>query len=97
MNKINNKPQKPKFDTSGYVFSVPLESIKDFLDRFNKQCEDDSQDWPTEQEQLTYCVLKRDYEAAKSLGESCLLLNAIESRITGIYNGKKPKAKAKTK
>lgn len=80
---------KPKFDTSAFVFSYPIEDIKAWLDAFDTACEDREVDWPSQDECSVYCQLKKDYLTALSEGDKVMLLNAIESRVTGIYEGKK--------
>lgn len=80
---------KPKFDTSAFVFSYPIEDIKAWLDAFDASCEDKEVDWPSQDECSVYCQLKRDYLTAISEGDTVILLNAIESRVTGLYEGKK--------
>lgn len=80
---------KPKFDTTAFVFSYPIEDIKAWLDAFDESCEDKEVDWPSQDECSVYCQLKRDYLTAISEGDTVILLNAIESRVTGLYEGKK--------
>ena len=80
---------KPKFDTSAFVFSYPIEDIKSWLDAFDTACEDREVDWPSQDECSVYCQLKKDYLTALSEGDKVILLNAIESRVTGLYEGKK--------
>lgn len=80
---------KPKFDTSAFVFSYPIEDIKNWLDTFDIVCEDKGVDWPSQDECSVYCQLKKDYLTALSEGDKVMLLNAIESRVTGLYEGKK--------
>lgn len=87
--KVNNT--KPKFDTSAFVFSYPIEDIKAWLDAFDESCEDVNTDWPSQDECSVYCQLRKDYLTAVSEGDTAMLLNAIESRVTGLYNGKKKK------
>ena len=86
--KANSQP-KPKFDTSAFVFSYPIEDIKNWLDAFDASCEDKDVDWPSQDECSVYCQLKKDYLTALSEGDKVMLLNAIESRVTGLYEGKK--------
>lgn len=80
---------KPKFDTTAFVFSYPIEDIKAWLDAFDSSCEDKEVDWPSQDECSVYCQLKKDYLTALSEGDKVMLLNAIESRVTGLYEGKK--------
>lgn len=80
---------KPKFDTTAFVFSYPIEDIKSWLDAFDSSCEDKEVEWPSQDECSVYCQLKRDYLTAISEGDPVILLNAIESRVTGLYEGKK--------
>ena len=80
---------KHKFDTSAFVFSYPIEDIKEWLDAFDTACEDREVDWPSQDECSVYCQLKKDYLTALSEGDKVMLLNAIESRVTGLYEGKK--------
>lgn len=80
---------KPKFDTTAFVFSYPIEDIKAWLDAFDTVCEDKEVDWPSQDECSVYCQLKKDYLTALSEGDKVMLLNAIESRVTGLYEGKK--------
>lgn len=84
---------KPKFDTTAFVFSYPIEDIKSWLDAFDSYCEDKEVDWPSQDECSVYCQLKRDYLTAISEGDTVILLNAIESRVTGLYEGKKKRGK----
>ena len=86
--KANTQP-KPKFDTSAFVFSYPIEDIKAWLDECDVSCEDKELDWPSQDECSVYCQLKKDYLTALSEGDKVMLLNAIESRVTGLYEGKK--------
>lgn len=86
--KATSQP-KPEFDTSAFVFSYPIEDIKNWLDAFDASCEDKEVDWPSQDECSVYCQLKKDYLTAVSEGDKVMLLNAIESRITGLYEGKK--------
>ena len=89
-NTISKPAQpKPKFDTTAFVFSYPIEDIKAWLDAFDTVCEDREVDWPSQDECSVYCQLKRDYLTAISEGDTVILLNAIESRVTGLYEGKK--------
>ena len=90
--KATSQP-KPKFDTSAFVFSYPIEDIKAWLDAFDTACEDREVDWPSQDECSVYCQLKKDYLTALSEGDKVMLLNAIESRVTGLYAGKKKGAK----
>lgn len=80
---------KPKFDTSAFVFSYPIEDIKAWLDAFDESCENKEVEWPSQDECSVYCQLKKDYLTAISEGDTVILLNAIESRVTGLYEGKK--------
>lgn len=80
---------KPKFDTTAFVFSYPIQDIKTWLDAFDASCEDIEVDWPSQDECSVYCQLKKDYLTAISEGDTVMLLNAIESRVTGLYEGKK--------
>ena len=80
---------KHKFDTTAFVFSYPIEDIKAWLDAFDDSCEDKEVDWPSQDECSVYCQLKKDYLTAASEGDTVILLNAIESRVTGLYEGKK--------
>ena len=80
---------KPKFDTTAFVFSYPIEDIKSWLDAFDSCCEDKEVEWPSQDECSVYCQLKKDYLTAISEGDTVILLNAIESRVTGLYEGKK--------
>ena len=86
--KATSQP-KPKFDTSAFVFSYPIEDIKAWLDAFDTVCEDKEVGWPSQDECSVYCQLKKDYLTALSEGDKVMLLNAIESRVTGLYEGKK--------
>lgn len=87
----SSKPAQPKtkFDTTAFVFSYPIEDIKAWLDAFDESCEDIEVDWPSQDECSVYCQLKKDYLTAVSEGDTVMLLNAIESRVTGLYEGKK--------
>ena len=87
--KQNKEQPKPKFDTTAFVFSYPIEDIKAWLDAFDASCEDNEVDWPSQDACSVYCQLKRDYLTALAEGDTVMLLNAIESRVTGLYEGKK--------
>lgn len=89
-NTISKSAQpKPKFDTTAFVFSYPIEDIKSWLDAFDSSCEDKEVEWPSQDECSVYCQLKKDYLTAVSECDTVILLNAIESRVTGLYEGKK--------
>lgn len=83
------QPPKPKFDTTAFVFSYPIEDIKSWLDAFDSSCEGQSTSLSSQDECSVYCQLKRDYLTALAEGDTVILLNAIESRVTGLYEGKK--------
>lgn len=86
---ITKTTKKPKFDTSNYVFETPIEKVQEWLDNFDKMCNDPETEWPSQQEQLLYCILKRDIETCRQNGENVILLNAIENKVCGFYSKSK--------